>query len=180
MSEVAVLMNNVLFLCTGNYYRSRFCEAYFNHLAGQRARAWRAESRGLAPDITVFRNPGPLSLHTRQALTALGVSLDSALRYPLSAQPEDLARAQSIIALSRIEHEPMVKQRFPVDAHRIEYWEIGDLPLASPVEAVAGMTEAVQRLVAALSVSHAVLGPHPSSGVMRQLEANDSGDDQAH
>jgi hypothetical protein len=70
--EVAVLMRNVLFLCAGNDYRNRFCEAYFNHLAGQRALAGRADSRRLAPDITVFRHPGPLSPHTHQALTALG------------------------------------------------------------------------------------------------------------
>lgn len=61
-------MKNLLFPCTGNYYRSRFCEEYFNHQARRHGLAWRADSRGLAPDITVFRNPGPLSPHTRQAL----------------------------------------------------------------------------------------------------------------
>ncbi|HRY16335.1 MAG TPA: hypothetical protein P5330_10760 [Candidatus Competibacteraceae bacterium] len=74
----------------------------------------------------------------------------------------------------------MVEHRFPAYAAVIEYWEIGDLPLASPVEAVAGMTEAVQRLIAALGASRAILRPNPSSGAMRQLEADDSGDDQAH
>jgi protein-tyrosine phosphatase len=144
-------MRNVLFLCTGNYYRSRFCEAYFNHLAGQRALTWRADSRGLAPDITVFRNPGPLSPHTHQALTALGVFLEPALRHPLSAQPEDLARAQRIIALSRLEHEPMVAQHFPAYAARVAYWEVGDLPLASPREAVAWMIDAVHECIDELS-----------------------------
>ena len=37
----------VLFLCTGNYYRSRFAEVLFNHVAGERGLGWRAESRGL-------------------------------------------------------------------------------------------------------------------------------------
>jgi protein-tyrosine phosphatase len=150
VSEVAVLMNNLLFLCTGNYYRSRFCEVYFNHLAACQGLAWRADSRGLAPDITVFRNPGPLSPHTHEALTALGVALEPALRHPRSAQPEDLAQAQRIIALSRLEHEPMVKQRFPTYASIVEYWEIGDLPLASPVEAVARMRDAVHECMDAL------------------------------
>jgi protein-tyrosine phosphatase len=143
-------MKNLLFLCTGNYYRSRFCEAYFNHLAGQRTLAWRADSRGLAPDITVFRNPGPLSPHTRQALTDLGVPLAGALRNPLSAQLEDLARAQSIIALSREEHAPMVEQRFPAYAPVVEYWEVGDWPLAAPVMAVEQMIQAVQAWIDAL------------------------------
>lgn len=35
----------VLFLCTGNYYRSRFAEIYFNALAAQRGSPWRADSR---------------------------------------------------------------------------------------------------------------------------------------
>ena len=42
------MSKTVLFLCTGNYYRSRFAEILFNHLAGQSKLAWRADSRGLA------------------------------------------------------------------------------------------------------------------------------------
>ncbi len=38
----------VLFLCTGNYYRSRFAEALFNSVAGKMGLPWRASSRGLA------------------------------------------------------------------------------------------------------------------------------------
>jgi hypothetical protein len=38
----------VLFLCTGNYYRSRFAEALFNSVAGRMGLPWRASSRGLA------------------------------------------------------------------------------------------------------------------------------------
>jgi hypothetical protein len=77
----------------------------------------------LAPDITVFRNPGPLSPHTHQALTALGVALEPVLRHPLSAQPADFVQAQRIMALSRIEHEPMVAHLFPAYASKVEYWE---------------------------------------------------------
>ena len=38
----------VLFLCTGNYYRSRFAEVLFNSVAGKMGLPWRASSRGLA------------------------------------------------------------------------------------------------------------------------------------
>ncbi|MCB1921370.1 MAG: hypothetical protein KDJ28_15530 [Candidatus Competibacteraceae bacterium] len=79
-----------------------------------------------------------------------GVALESALRPPLSAQSEDFAQAQRIIALSRQEHAPMVTERFPTYASIIEYWEVGDLPWTLPAEAVACMTETVQDLVAAL------------------------------
>ena len=41
-------MKTVLFLCTGNYYRSRFAEILFNWHATQQELNWRADSRGLA------------------------------------------------------------------------------------------------------------------------------------
>ena len=143
-------MNALLFLCTGNYYRSRFCEEYFNHLAHAHSLAWRADSRGLAPDITVFRNPGPLSLYTRQHLAALDVKLGATVRDPRSVQPEDWAKAQRIIALSRAEHQPMVEQYFPADAARVEYWEVGDQPVTAPADALESMTRPVHELLDAL------------------------------
>ena len=38
---------NVLFLCTGNYYRSRFAEILFNSVAGRMGLPWKASSRGM-------------------------------------------------------------------------------------------------------------------------------------
>ena len=40
-------MNTVLFLCSGNYYRSRFAEHQFNAIADRDQLPWRADSRGL-------------------------------------------------------------------------------------------------------------------------------------
>ena len=37
----------VLFLCTGNYYRSRFAEILFNSVAGRMGLPWKAMSKGL-------------------------------------------------------------------------------------------------------------------------------------
>ena len=41
-------MKLVLFLCSANFYRSRFAEHVFNWLAGQEGLQWKADSRGLA------------------------------------------------------------------------------------------------------------------------------------
>jgi len=41
-------MKKILFLCTGNYYRSRYAEEIFNHLAKREDLPWRAFSRGAA------------------------------------------------------------------------------------------------------------------------------------
>ena len=57
-------------MCSGNYYRSRFAEIYFNWHAEHRGLPWRAESRGLALND---HNSGPLSRHTSARLAAQGV-----------------------------------------------------------------------------------------------------------
>ena len=52
--------DRVLFLCTGNYYRSRFAEELFNFFAKGEGIAWRAFSRGLAERGSP-ENVGPIS-----------------------------------------------------------------------------------------------------------------------
>lgn len=44
-------MDTVLFLCTGNYDKSRFAEEYFNHRAILLGAGWRADSRGLTQNM---------------------------------------------------------------------------------------------------------------------------------
>ncbi len=51
----------VLFLCTGNYYRSRFAEVLINFVAGRMGLPWRALSRGLAVERGV-NNVGPMAV----------------------------------------------------------------------------------------------------------------------
>ncbi|MDZ7693782.1 MAG: hypothetical protein U5K69_22130 [Balneolaceae bacterium] len=45
-------MNNVLFICTGNYYRSRMAEELFLFWADETDLDWRAESAGLREDMS--------------------------------------------------------------------------------------------------------------------------------
>jgi translation initiation factor 1 len=119
---------SVLFLCTGNYYRSRFAEILFNSVAGKMGLAWRAGSRGLALERGV-NNIGPLAEAAREALETLGIQENEAwLRFPIQATPADLETADRIIALKHAEHLPLVQERFPSFAERIEYWQIDDAP----------------------------------------------------
>ena len=62
----------VLFLCTGNYYRSRFAEVLFNSVAGKMGLPWRASSRGLALERGV-NNVGPMAVAAVKALEARGL-----------------------------------------------------------------------------------------------------------
>src|SRR5215470_2156244 len=104
--------SQVLFLCTGNYYRSRYAEELFNHLAKAEGLAWRAFSCGAAergsPD-----NVGPMSRFTREALAAKGIVAEGALRSPRPCTLADFDRAQIIVALKEAEHRPMIERRFP-------------------------------------------------------------------
>ena len=49
----------VIFVCTANYYRSRFCEYLFNALAKKSGLRWRATLRGL--QAWMVANEGPIS-----------------------------------------------------------------------------------------------------------------------
>ena len=57
----------VLFLCTGNYYRSRFAEIYFNSVAVKMGLPWKALSKGLALERGV-NNVGPMAAVAIKAL----------------------------------------------------------------------------------------------------------------
>jgi protein-tyrosine-phosphatase len=118
----------ILFLCTGNYYRSRFAEVLFNHLAQKRRLRWRAESRGLALERGIH-NVGPMAAEALETLHRLGVRAGADCeRMPQALMGENLDKANRIIALKRDEHLPLLQERFPPWAGKVEYWHIEDEP----------------------------------------------------
>ena len=77
----------LLFLCTGNYYRSRFAEILFNSVAGKMGLSWKASSRGLAIErgVTTWR------LRFRPAPWKLGLRVtDEFSRMPMAVTQETL------------------------------------------------------------------------------------------
>src|SRR6516162_2997502 len=101
----------VLFLCTGNYCRSRFAEALFNSVAGKMGLPWRASSGGLAPERGVS-NVGPMAASAVKALEALGVrAAEAVTRPPAQVTTDDLERADRIVALKHAEHLPLLQER---------------------------------------------------------------------
>jgi protein-tyrosine phosphatase len=118
----------VLFLCTGNYYRSRFAEALFNAVAGRMGLPWRASSRGLALERGA-NNVGPMAASAVKALEALGVRAgDECARAPAQVTAGDLEGASRIVALKRDEHLPLLRERFPAWAEKVEFWHVDDAP----------------------------------------------------
>lgn len=137
-------MSTVLFMCSGNFYRSRFAEHYFNHLAPQRGVAWRAISRGfrLHPN-----NIGPISPHAVTGLSARGIAIEDFHRSPIVATEADFQSAGLVIAVKEAEHRPMMRERFPHWTDRIEYWHIHDIDVSEPAAALEELEQHVLKLV---------------------------------
>ena len=121
---------NILFICTGNYYRSRFAEIYFNHLVAQEKLTHRAFSRGLE----VFKgwNIGNISPNTVRWLERQGVPLPELMSEPQQIQDADFTEADLVIALDESEHKPMMQQYFPAWAENIVYWNFEDVQFVNP------------------------------------------------
>jgi protein-tyrosine phosphatase len=104
-------MKTVLFLCTGNYYRSRFAEELFNHRASRLKLPWLAQSRGLAVERGI-RNVGPLSLFALEALKRRGLVALGGDRMPRQCIDADLQEVDRIIALDEDEHDRSCSNAF--------------------------------------------------------------------
>ena len=143
-------MKRVLFLCTGNYYRSRFAEELFNHRARHARLSWNADSRALAIERG-GGNVGPISAHAVSGLTQLGVDPAGKGRTPRQCLAEDLSHAQLIVALEEAEHRPLLRERFPDWEVRVRYWQVRDGEFEHPTKALAGLVTRVDELVAELT-----------------------------
>jgi protein-tyrosine phosphatase len=120
--------NTVLFLCTGNYYRSRYAEILFNSVAGRMSLPWKASSRGLALERGL-NNVGPMAVSAVKALEARGLRAVAEFgRFPIQVTVEDFKAAHWIVALKEAEHLPLLRERFPAWAEKVEFWHVEDAP----------------------------------------------------
>jgi protein-tyrosine phosphatase len=143
-------MYEILFLCTGNYYRSRYAEALFNHEAARRGLAWHAFSRGLAIQLAPA---GGLSPHATRRLQERGIPLEYSGPNPVQAGEPDFRHATRIVALKETEHRPLLARLHPAWVNRVEYWEISDLDTATPEDSLAAIEAQVMALLAQLERS---------------------------
>jgi predicted translation initiation factor SUI1 len=135
----------VLFLCTGNYYRSRYAEILFNSIAKRMGLKWTAISKGLAMERGV-NNVGPMAAVALQALEARRIlDAEQCTRFPMQVMADDLDKADLIIALNHAEHLPLQQERFPAFVERVEFWHVDDAP-----EALAIIESEIMDLVARL------------------------------
>ncbi len=135
----------VLFLCTGNYYRSRFAEELFNALAIQRALPWRAASVGFTPHPDI--NPGSISRFTLHALAERNIIPLAAARQPVAVKASDFSAYPRCIALSEQEHRPMMERLFPESISKVRFWQVEDLAWEKPENAIPKIEAAVRHLL---------------------------------
>ncbi|EJN07440.1 protein-tyrosine-phosphatase [Bradyrhizobium sp. YR681] len=143
--------NRVLFLCTGNYYRSRYAEEIFNHRVGHEGLGWHAFSRAVAETLSP-QNVGPISPYALEALQAKGIAPGGATRNPVLCTLDDFAQAELVVALKDAEHRPMVAQRFAGVAHRVQYWDVDDIEYLDPKTALGKIDEQVGLLIGSLQI----------------------------
>ncbi|WP_309385553.1 low molecular weight phosphatase family protein [Cerasicoccus frondis] len=151
MSGIEHETRRILFICTGNYYRSRFAEGLFNHHASERGLPWWAYSRGL--NINWIIDNSQISPFTEEAFRSRNIDLrhTGTRRMPLSSL--DLKGAERVIALKRDEHFPMLAHQFPGWEERVDYWAVHDIDFASAEVALAEIENHVHQLLDELVAS---------------------------
>ena len=137
------MTKKVLFICTGNFYRSRFAEALFNFHADQRKLPWQAYSRGLA----IHWADGFLSPFTEAALSQRQIPVSYTGPARIQLTEKDLESADLCIALDRAEHLEMMEQQFPHWTQRVQYWEVPDMPTALPEVALPSIESQILHLL---------------------------------
>ncbi|HEU5087459.1 MAG TPA: low molecular weight phosphatase family protein [Roseiflexaceae bacterium] len=139
-------MPTVLFVCTGNYYRSRYAELYFNARIAPEL-GWRADSRGFEPSP---HNPGPINADVLRRLSEHGLQAPGEQRQPRILAEADLEAAERVIALDEIEHMPYVQRLFPHWHAHFAYWRVADLHAMTVAEALGAIEELVDGVIAEL------------------------------
>lgn len=143
-------MKTILFLCTGNYYRSRFAEHLFNDRAARRGIIWTADSRALALERGA-NNIGTISQYARVGLAERGIILPEILRFPQAVTEESLSAADRVIALDESEHRPLIAERFPSWCDLVEYWLVHDIGETPAEFALHHIEQQVNQLLEQLS-----------------------------
>jgi protein-tyrosine phosphatase len=160
-------VKRVLFVCTGNYYRSRFAESLFNAMASERGLPWQADSRGTDVVNAGRWNVGPLSQFARHGLQERGVRIGDDVRVPLQLGETDLTHADLIIGISEVEHRPHLQRDFPAWCDRVEYWTVEDLGITPADEALTALHRYVDELIARLEQAQPADGGRGTSQELR-------------
>ena len=150
-------MQTVLFLCTGNYFRSRFSELWFNHqiaLLG-RCDAIHAVSAGLNVKAD-SGNVGAIAKEAQAALQQRGVAVNpTQLAMPRQVSRPDVEQADVVVAVDADAHRPMVQELFPDLEAKIRFWRVKDLDEVDAFDdPITLLQQKIDQLIKALISGH--------------------------
>jgi protein-tyrosine phosphatase len=121
-------MKNILFICTGNFYRSVFAEVYMNHLCSLLKLDSKSFSRGfdICAADTVADIYGEVSPYTieRLKLHSIEHNLENHKREMVCQK--DIDYADMIVVLDKEEHTPFMKS-FDFSKKNLVYLEVKDI-----------------------------------------------------
>jgi low molecular weight protein-tyrosine phosphatase len=140
------MIKRILFLCTGNYYRSRFAEELFNHHATIERLNWHASSCALALERGAA-NEGPMSAHALAALRDRGIAPAGSMRVPIACTGADFEHADLVVAMKEAEHRQLVRDKFSGWEQRAIYWHIHDLDAGGTDQAIEAISCLVLDLI---------------------------------
>ena len=143
------MTKKILFVCTGNYYRSRFAEIYFNYFAKLKPLSWEAFSRGFNVDNP--NNVGFLSPQAEKTLLLLQIPI-SCNNPPVKITAQNIKEADMVIALNKKEHGVFVDKYFQNLQNKFIFWDIQDLHELSSQEALVKLKLKIDNLIEKLGV----------------------------
>ena len=146
------MIKKLLFLCTGNYYRSRFSEEYFNFHMKAKNSAWTSDSMGIQRDFSGNGNIGPMSEHTLRELARLNIEALGKNRMPKHVQTPHFSEFDRVIAVSLEEHKPMLDENWPGSViDNVEYFDVEDLHIEGQETALPRLKRHLDKLIEELA-----------------------------
>ena len=119
----------VTFVCTGNYYRSRFAESYFNYLCDILKLNYIADSYGLAIHYAdeLAEEHGEISPFSKERMESIGIPNFYFERDRKSLTKDAIENADLIVAMDKDEHTEMILEQFPTYINQFNFFKVKDV-----------------------------------------------------
>jgi protein-tyrosine phosphatase len=142
-------MKQVLFVCTGNFYRSRFAESLFNYLSKRNNLDWKAKSAGLKIHLADEKAAieGEISSIAKNKLLSKGISEDYFDKRRESLTEKMLENADLVILMDKNEHFSMMNDLFPKYVKNAFFYDAKDIEYCDPEIALKIIEKEIMALI---------------------------------
>ena len=93
-------------------------------------------------------------------------------RFPIQVTADDFETANWIVALKEAEHLPLLQERFPAWAEKVEFWHVDDAPEVLDLIEREVMGLAARLIVAARATSNPGIAAEPGRDKRKRPEAS--------